>query len=254
RSLFSITSAFLPLLKRALLLCFHLLANSFALREITSRLFSSASELFAKNHPGWGYPLTFSLSFHLGTGGLLHLCFHVWNFFFYYRLQFAPYHVGGKSCAQQAAVGGSHLLFINFAAIRPQLAFDARAHHRAFIVLPGRFLQRRLDMPVRDAPRPQVPRNAKLTLLAPLGPLARKLLGVLRVIDLPTFLQTRHYHLHQQLVLASPLQLPLHFMHGECPPHQRPHRNVIQLRFGLKLARLSKHAGSIEAGRPGSKE
>src|SRR6266568_7910411 len=37
-------------------LSFHTLAHSFALAKITTSLFSSDSALFAKNHPGWGYP------------------------------------------------------------------------------------------------------------------------------------------------------------------------------------------------------
>jgi hypothetical protein len=35
-------------------LSFHILAHSFALTENSTRLFSSDSALFAKNHPGWG--------------------------------------------------------------------------------------------------------------------------------------------------------------------------------------------------------
>ena len=36
------------------LLSFQTLANSFARRKMLSHLFSNVSELFAKNHPGWG--------------------------------------------------------------------------------------------------------------------------------------------------------------------------------------------------------
>jgi hypothetical protein len=39
-------------------LSFHILAHSFALAKISTLLFSSASALFAENHPGWGYPST----------------------------------------------------------------------------------------------------------------------------------------------------------------------------------------------------
>jgi hypothetical protein len=35
-------------------LSFHILVHSFAACKIVSRLFSKASSLFAKNHPGWG--------------------------------------------------------------------------------------------------------------------------------------------------------------------------------------------------------
>ena len=35
-------------------LSFHILVHSFAACKIVSRLFSKASALFAKNHPGWG--------------------------------------------------------------------------------------------------------------------------------------------------------------------------------------------------------
>ncbi len=35
-------------------LSFHILAHSFALTKNSTLLFSSASALFAKNHPGWG--------------------------------------------------------------------------------------------------------------------------------------------------------------------------------------------------------
>jgi hypothetical protein len=35
---------------------FHTLAHSFALNKNSTPLFSNVSALFAKNHPGWGYP------------------------------------------------------------------------------------------------------------------------------------------------------------------------------------------------------
>jgi hypothetical protein len=37
-------------------LSFHILVNSFALTKMITLFFSSDSALFAKNHPGWGYP------------------------------------------------------------------------------------------------------------------------------------------------------------------------------------------------------
>jgi hypothetical protein len=40
---------------------FQTLAHSFAPGKNSTRLFSGASALFAKNHPGWGYPLRTSL-------------------------------------------------------------------------------------------------------------------------------------------------------------------------------------------------
>src|SRR6267143_1691374 len=41
------------------LLYFPLFAHSFARIKISSPLFSNASVLFGKNHPGWGYPHSF---------------------------------------------------------------------------------------------------------------------------------------------------------------------------------------------------
>jgi hypothetical protein len=44
-------------------LSFQILAHSFAARKIVSRLFSKASALFAKNHPGWGEGVSLSSTF-----------------------------------------------------------------------------------------------------------------------------------------------------------------------------------------------
>src|ERR1700737_3091161 len=43
-------------------LSFHTLAHSFALNKRSTPLFSDVSALFAKNQPGWGYPLQTSHS------------------------------------------------------------------------------------------------------------------------------------------------------------------------------------------------
>jgi hypothetical protein len=43
----------------AYLFSFHTLAHSFALIKDSTLLFSSDFALFAKNHPGWGYPDAF---------------------------------------------------------------------------------------------------------------------------------------------------------------------------------------------------
>src|SRR5713226_1269780 len=112
---------------------------------------------------------------------------HLWHVFFHHRLQFPPHHVRGKPCPQQAPVNGSHFLLIDLPAIRPQLPLDPLAHHRALIGFLRRFVQRRLDMPIRDAASAEVAGNAEFSLLAPFGALPCELLRVPRVVDLAIF-------------------------------------------------------------------
>src|SRR5467141_3056976 len=102
RTLFSITSAL-----------FCTLAHQ---EYCSSRFFSFACALFVKNRGVWGY------SSQIGT--LLRLHLRVRHLFPRYRLQFAADDVRGKARAEEAAVDGSHFLFVDFAAVRPQLALD----------------------------------------------------------------------------------------------------------------------------------
>src|SRR6266403_148882 len=85
-----------------------------------------------------------------------------------------------------------------------------------------------------------------VSLLAGFGALAGELLGVTRVIDLAIFLQARQHKLNKEFVVAPPLQFLLHFVHRMRPPHQRPHRDIVQLRFRFKFASFPEHGGSIE--------
>jgi hypothetical protein len=65
--------------------------------------------------------------------------------------EFAADDVGGEAGAEKAAVDGGHFLFVDFAAVGAEFAFDALAHHGGFIGGFGSFLQCSLNVPVRDA-------------------------------------------------------------------------------------------------------
>src|SRR6267378_6807218 len=97
------------------------------------------------------------------------------HFFSRYCLQFATDDVGGEAGAEEAAVDGSHSLFVDFAAMGTELALDALADHRGFIGLLGRFFQGCVDVPIRDTACSKVPRHAKLSLLPPFCALAGEL-------------------------------------------------------------------------------
>jgi hypothetical protein len=120
---------------------------------------------------------------------------YVRHFFSRQRLQFSPHHVRGKSGAQEAPVDGSHFLFVDFAAVGAEFAFDALADHGALIILLGRLFQRGVNVPVRDAACAEVARDAKLSLLASFGALARELFGVARVVNQAVLFQAGHHQL-----------------------------------------------------------
>src|SRR6266404_2185005 len=179
-------------------------------------------------------------------GTLLHLHFGIRHLFSRHRFQFPTHYVRGKPRPQQAPIQGSQLLFVEFPAEGAQLPFDALAHHRTLIRRLGSFVQRRFNMPVRNPSPPQVARNPEFSLLARFRPLPRELLRIPRVIDHPVFFQARHHQLHQQFVVAAPLELFLHFMDGMSAAHQCAHRDIVEFRFRFELARPAEHRGRIE--------
>ena len=170
------------------------------------------------------------------------------------RAEFAADNVGGEAGAEEAAVDGGHFLFIDFAAVGTELAFDPLADRDRFVGMLGDFFEGGFDVAVGNAPGAEVAGDTELSLFAGFGTLSGELFGVTRVIDQAVFLQPRHHHLDQQLVNAPSLQLLLHLVHGVRSPHQRAHGYFIQLRFGLNLVSLLEHGKSIEASKQGGKE
>src|SRR6266704_5888807 len=173
-------------------------------------------------------------------------------------VEFAADYVGGEAGAEKTAVDGGHLPFVDLlacigAAKGAQLALDSLAHDGGFVGFLGGFFEGGFNVAVGDAAGAQVASHAEFSLFARFGALPRELLRIPRVVNQPVFFQPSHHKLNAQCIVAPPFELFLHLVDGVRPPHQSAHRDVVQLFFGLKLARLPKHAGSIEAGNVGSK-
>ena len=98
-------------------------------------------------------------------------------------MQFPPNQIGGKSCAYQGAIQRSQLLLIDFAAEQPQLPLNPLPHHHRGIGFFGGILQRRFNVTVGNAARPQLPRDPELSLLPRLRPVPRELPRIPCVIN-----------------------------------------------------------------------
>ncbi len=142
---------------------------------------------------------------------------------------------------KEAAVEGSHFLFVDFAAEGAQFALDALADHRTFVIVPCAFFQRCVNMPVGNPTGAKVAGNAEFSLLVRFGPMSRKLLRIPCVIDQPVFFQASYHQLDKQFVIAAPLELLLQFVDGVGTPRQCAQRHIVQLCFCFKLARLGEH-------------
>jgi len=139
---------------------------------------------------------------------------NVGNVFFYYGFQFAADDVGGKSSAQQASINGGHFLFVDFATVGAEFAFDALADHSALVGGFGGFFQRGFDVPVGDSASAEVAGHAEFSLLARFGALAGELLGVAGVVYQAIFFQACHDHLNEELVVAAAFEFFLHLVDG----------------------------------------
>src|SRR5438128_707955 len=82
---------------------------------------------------------------------------------------------------------GGHLLFVDFASVRPQLALDALADHGGFVGSLGHFFESRGNVAVGNAAGAEVAGNAVFSLFAGFGALASELFGITRVVDHAVF-------------------------------------------------------------------
>src|SRR5208283_3222085 len=138
------------------------------------------------------------------------------------------------------------LPLVNFSPESAQLPLNSLPHQRCRVRLLAGILQRHLNVSVRHAPRPQIPRDAVLTLFARYRAVPRELLGIPRVVQQVLPLQPVHHALHQLFVFAAPRQRLLHFVHRMRAPHQCLDRGIVKQRFRLQLPWFPKHTKSIE--------
>src|SRR4029077_14729931 len=109
-----------------------------------------------------------------------------------------------KSRPNQRSIQRSHLPLINLPAKQPQLPLNPLPDNCRGIRSRRRILDRRLNMPVRNPPRPQVPSNPKLPLLPRFRPQPRELLRVPSIVQQVLPLQPLHHAAHNLVVLAAP--------------------------------------------------
>jgi hypothetical protein len=160
--------------------------------------------------------------------------------------QFAADGVGGKAGAEQGAVERGDFLLVDGAAEKFEFALDALTDGGLLGVVAGGFGDGDFDVAVRNAAGAEVSGDAKFALPANLGPLARELFGVARVVDQIVFFQAGQNHLRQKFAGGATLKEFVHFVYRMRPPHQRPQCNIVKFGFSVELARLGEHQRSIE--------
>jgi hypothetical protein len=169
-----------------------------------------------------------------------------WNFLAGEGFEFPADYIGGKAGAQEAPIHCGHLALIDFAAKGAEFAFEALADDCGFVDFFCGLSQSGFDVAVRDAAGAQVPRNSKSALAPDFRALADELFGKALVINHLGALQTVHNIFQKVVVIRSAAKELLHFVYGVSAAHEGADGSVVQFRFGLDLAGLSKHGGSIE--------
>jgi hypothetical protein len=164
--------------------------------------------------------------------------------------EFAADDVGGKTGAEQAAVEGSQFAVVDFTAEGTQLALDALSDDGGLVGVLGGFFEGGFDVAVGNATGAEVACHTKLALFSSLGALPGELLGVACVIDVAVLLETGDDFLDEVFVGGATDEGFFHFGDGMRAAHKDFDGSVVQSGFGVKLAGLGEHVGSIEEKRP----
>ena len=163
-------------------------------------------------------------------------------------LEFAADDGGGESRAVEAAVERGELLFVDFAPIGAQLALDALPDQGGFVGLLRDLFQSCLDVAVGNTASTQLARHAKFSLFSSFGAVARKLVGVARVVKQSGALQPGHYVFYKRGVFAAALERLLHLTDGMRAAHKDFDGGVVEDGFGVELPVLGEHRKKMKYG------
>jgi hypothetical protein len=162
------------------------------------------------------------------------------------RFEFAADDVGGKTCAEKAAVHGGEFVFGNFAAEGAECAFEALANDGGLVGFFGGLGEGGFDVAVGDAAGAEVAGDTEFALAANFGALASELFGETLVVDHFGPLETVHDGSKEFVVFGAAAEELLHFMDGVGAAHEGAKGGLVQFCFGFHLSRLREHGPSIE--------
>jgi hypothetical protein len=160
---------------------------------------------------------------------------------------FAADNFSGESGAEKAAVEGSELAVIEFAAKGAEFAVDTLANDGGFVMFLSVFGEGGVNVLIGYAAGAQVAGDAKFALMADFGALADELFGVARVVEETVSLEAVHDGFNELIVVGAVREGSLHFMDGVGAAHEDARSGGVEIGFGFDVAGFGEHAPSIGA-------
>jgi hypothetical protein len=167
--------------------------------------------------------------------------FGLGNVFVGEGLEFAADDVGGKAGAEEAAVHGSELAVVDFAAEGAQLAFETLADQGGFVGLRSGFGEGGLNVAIGNTAGAEIAGDAEFALAANFGALAGELFGVALVVNEAVLFEELEDEFDEFVVVRAASEMLLHFVDGIGAAHEGADGGIVEGGLGFGLARPGEH-------------